>query len=176
MVCGFSLVIAGYRPVTARSLSQRQGQHLDGCIRGSPGGPGWVHMHGLGINQDKVAEENLPGDFFMDSRLLATSNFGAAVFRFFVDLESNRCWYTHQNFYCIEPRTAGDHCRHPMTKTARADPAGTYGHRGSLSKATVSEPGHSSHGIPDSMQTSALRLPHLLYMWSGEKQGMGQSP
>lgn len=94
-------------------------------------------MHGLGINQDKVAEENLPGDFFMDSHLLATSNFGAAVSRFFVDLESNRCWYTHQNFYCIEPRMAGDHCMHPMTKTARADPAGTYRHRGSQSLATL---------------------------------------
>ena len=109
----FVLVIASYQPMTARSLSQRQGQHLDHFIRGSQEGLGWVHMHRLGSNQDKVAEENLPGDIFMGSFLPATSNFGAAVSRFFVNLESNRCWYTHQNFHCRGHRTAGNRCRHP---------------------------------------------------------------
>lgn len=113
MVCGFSLVIASYQPVTAKNLSQREGQHLDRCIGGSQEGLGWAHIHRLESNQDKVAEENLPRGIFMGFCLLATSNFEAAISRFFVDLESNRCWYIHQNSHCIEPRTAGNHCRHP---------------------------------------------------------------
>ena len=72
-----------------------------------------VHVPFGRSNQDKVAEENLPGDIFMGSFLPATSNFGAAVSRFFVNLESNRCWYTHQNFHCRGHRTAGNRCRHP---------------------------------------------------------------
>lgn len=113
MVCGFSLVIASYQPVTAKSLSQREERHLNPCIGGSQGGLGWLHIHMLENNQDKVAEENLPRDIFMGLCLLATSNSGAAISRFFVDLVSNRCWYIHQHCHCIEPRTAGNHCRHP---------------------------------------------------------------
>lgn len=48
-----------------------------------------------------------------------------------------------------------------VTKTSRADPAGTNRHRASLSKATVSEPGYASHGLPVSMRTSVLKPSHL---------------
>lgn len=113
MVCGFSLVIASYQPVTAKSLSQREGQHLDHCLGGSQEGLGSVHIHRSQSNQDKVTEENLPGASSWASVSWLSPALGAAISRFFVDLASNSCWYIHQNFHCIEPRTAGNHCRHP---------------------------------------------------------------
>lgn len=93
MVCGFSLVIASYRPVTAKSLSQRQGQHLGCCIGGPREGLGWAHVHRLGSNQDKATEGNLPRDIFLGSCLLDTANIRADVSRLFVDLEANKCWF-----------------------------------------------------------------------------------
>lgn len=138
MVCGFSLVIASYQPVTAKSLSQRQGQHLNCCIGGSQEGLAWAHMPRLGSNQDKVAEGNLPGHIFLGSCLLATFNFGAAVSRFFVDHESNKCWgHTKTSTPEISGQleTTGD--TQMFTMTVRHDPACTYRQRGSLSRATV---------------------------------------